>query len=38
MEIKQFYDKTLAHASYAIESDGQVALLDPARDPKSLFW
>jgi len=34
MEVKQFYDEGLAHASYAIISDGQAALIDPARDPK----
>ena len=32
MEIIQFYDEALAHASYAILSEGQVALVDPARD------
>jgi glyoxylase-like metal-dependent hydrolase (beta-lactamase superfamily II)/rhodanese-related sulfurtransferase len=34
MEIKQFYDETLAHASYAVHCQGEVALVDPARDPK----
>ncbi len=34
MNIKQIYDKGLAHGSYAIESDGQVALVDPGRDPQ----
>ncbi len=34
MEIKQFYDKALAHGSYAIASAGQVALVDPGRDPQ----
>nr|WKN35671.1 MBL fold metallo-hydrolase [Tunicatimonas sp. TK19036] len=34
MEVKQFYDKALAHGSYAIVSEGQVALVDPARDPQ----
>jgi hydroxyacylglutathione hydrolase len=34
MEIKQFYDETLAHASYAIYCKGEVALVDPARDPQ----
>ncbi len=34
MEVKQFYDKALAHASYAIVSDGHVALIDPGRDPQ----
>lgn len=37
MEIKQLYDKTLAHASYAIESNGQIALVDPARDPAPYY-
>lgn len=34
MNVKQFYDKSLGHASYAIESQGEVALVDPARDPQ----
>jgi hydroxyacylglutathione hydrolase len=34
MEIKQFYDETLAHASYAVYCQGEVALVDPARDPR----
>ena len=34
MKAKQFYDKALAHGSYAIVSDGQVALVDPGRDPQ----
>ena len=34
METKQFYDKPLAHASYAVVSDGEMALVDPGRDPK----
>ena len=33
MEIKQFEDKPLAHYSYAIVSEGKMALVDPARDP-----
>jgi len=33
MEIQQFYDSHLAHASYAIFSDGEVALVDPGRNP-----
>ena len=32
MIIEQFYDKLLAHGSYAIISDGKMALVDPARD------
>ena len=34
MEVKQFYDKGLAHGSYAIISQGEAALVDPARDPQ----
>ncbi|MBY5959240.1 MBL fold metallo-hydrolase [Membranicola marinus] len=34
MIIEQIYDKALAHGSYAIESDGQVALVDPGRNPE----
>ncbi len=34
MHVKQFFDDGLAHGSYAILSDGQVALVDPGRDPK----
>lgn len=34
MEIKQFYDEQLAHASYAILSDNEIALVDPSRDIK----
>lgn len=34
MQVKQFYDKGLAHSSYAIESDGVIALIDPARNPE----
>jgi len=37
MEIKQFYDETLAHASYAILSEGEIALIDPARDPQPYY-
>lgn len=32
MEIKQFYDKALSQLSYAIESQGQIVLVDPARN------
>lgn len=35
MEVKQFYDEGLAQASYGIFSDGQIALVDPARDPQA---
>jgi len=37
MKIKQFYDETLAHASYAIISEGEIALVDPARDPQPYY-
>ncbi|TAH39943.1 MAG: MBL fold metallo-hydrolase [Bacteroidetes bacterium] len=37
MEIKQFEDKNLSHFSYAILSDGEIALIDPARDPKPYY-
>ncbi|MBV6477911.1 MAG: Hydroxyacylglutathione hydrolase [Ignavibacteria bacterium] len=37
MEIKQFYDKCLAHASYAILSGKEIALIDPARDPRQYY-
>ena len=32
MEIRQFEDKNLSHFSYAIVADGQVVLIDPARN------
>ena len=34
MKVRQFFDEGLAHGSYAILSDKQVALVDPGRDPK----
>ena len=34
MEVKQFYDKPLAHGSYAIVSNHEIALVDPGRDPQ----
>ena len=37
VQIQQFYDKGLAHASYAIRSEGQLALIDPARDPQPYY-
>lgn len=37
MEIKQFYDKNLAHASYAILSENEIALIDPSRNPEQYF-
>ena len=37
MIIKQFEDKPLAHYSYAILSGGEIALVDPSRDPKPYY-
>lgn len=37
MEIKQFEDNNLAHYSYAIMSKGEIALIDPARDPQPYY-
>ena len=37
MEITQFEDKNLAHYSYAIVSNGEVALIDPARNPQPYY-
>lgn len=34
MKVHQFYDEGLAHASYAIVSGSQIALIDPGRNPK----
>jgi glyoxylase-like metal-dependent hydrolase (beta-lactamase superfamily II) len=34
MQIRQFEDSQLAHFSYAILSDGEIALIDPSRDPQ----
>lgn len=37
MEIRQFEDKNLAHYSYAILSHGEIAVIDPARDPQPYY-
>ena len=37
MIIEQFEDKNLAHYSYAIMSHGEIALVDPARDPQPYY-
>jgi glyoxylase-like metal-dependent hydrolase (beta-lactamase superfamily II)/rhodanese-related sulfurtransferase len=37
MKIEQFYDDNLAHASYAILSENEIALIDPARDPHQYY-
>jgi len=34
MNVHQFYDEGLAHASYAVISRNQIALIDPGRNPK----
>ncbi|AHM63435.1 metallo-beta-lactamase/rhodanese-like domain-containing protein [Flammeovirgaceae bacterium 311] len=34
LKIKQFYDEGLAHASYAVVSDGKMAVIDPGRNPQ----
>ena len=37
VQIQQFYDKGLAHASYAVRCGRQVAIIDPARDPQPYY-
>jgi hydroxyacylglutathione hydrolase len=37
MIIHQFYDKGLAHASYAIIRDNKMIVIDPARDPQPYY-
>ena len=37
MEIRQFEDKNLAHFAYAIVSRGEMALIDPARNPQPYY-
>lgn len=37
MEIKQFQDKNLAHYSYAIVSNGEVAVIDPSRNTQPYY-
>ncbi len=37
MEIRQFEDKNLAHFAYAIVSNGEIALIDPARNPQPYY-
>ncbi|MBW3130574.1 MBL fold metallo-hydrolase [Hymenobacter profundi] len=37
VQIQQFYDKGLAHASYAIRCGRYVALIDPSRDPQPYY-
>src|SRR5680860_1165666 len=37
MKIKQFKDGPLAHYSYAIVSEGKMALVDPSRNPMQYY-
>lgn len=37
MKIERFYDINLAHASYAILNNGEIALIDPARNPQPYY-
>ncbi len=37
MKIKQFKDDPLAHYSYAIVSNGEMALVDPSRNPMQYY-
>lgn len=37
MTIKQFKDDPLAHYSYALVSEGKMALVDPSRNPKQYY-
>ena len=37
VQIQQFYDKGLAHASYAVRCGRQVVIIDPSRDPQPYY-
>jgi glyoxylase-like metal-dependent hydrolase (beta-lactamase superfamily II)/rhodanese-related sulfurtransferase len=37
MEVIQFEDKSLAHYSYAVISNGEMAVIDPARNPQPYY-
>lgn len=37
MKIEQFKDAPLAHFSYAIVSEGEMALIDPSRNPRQYY-
>ncbi|MBW8049308.1 MAG: MBL fold metallo-hydrolase [Cytophagales bacterium] len=37
MKIEQFYDGSLAHASYAILSNGEMAVIDPGRNAQPYY-
>lgn len=37
MKVEQFYDEGLAHASYMVISNGEAAIVDPARDGRPYY-
>lgn len=37
MKVKQFKDSSLAHYSYAVVSEGEMALIDPSRNPLQYY-
>ena len=37
MKIEQFFDKGLAHASYAVLNNEEIILIDPARNPQIYY-
>lgn len=37
VQIQQFYDKGLAHASYVVRAGRQMAVIDPGRDPQPYY-
>ncbi len=37
MKVEQFYDTGLAHASYVVVSEGQAAIIDPARNAQPYY-
>ncbi len=37
MKVEQFEYKPLSHYSYAVVSDGQMAIVDPERDPMQYY-
>ncbi|MFK7933724.1 MAG: rhodanese-like domain-containing protein [Saprospiraceae bacterium] len=37
MHIQRFYDKGLAHASYVVQSENQIIVVDPARNPQPYY-
>ena len=37
MTIEQFEDKGLAHFSYIVMSEGEIAIIDPARNPHPYY-